>query len=28
MVLRIDDIIASRKSSPSPPGGGPGGHDH
>ena len=28
MVLRIDDIIASKKSSPSPPGGGPGGHDH
>jgi thermosome len=27
MVLRIDDIIASKKSSPSPPGG-PGGHDH
>jgi archaeal chaperonin len=27
MLLRIDDIIASRKSSPSPPGG-PGGHDH
>jgi archaeal chaperonin len=27
MVLRIDDIIASRKSSPAPPGGG-GGHDH
>jgi archaeal chaperonin len=25
MVLRIDDIIASKKSSPSPPGGG---HDH
>jgi thermosome len=28
MVLRIDDIIASKKGSPSPPGGGPGGHDH
>ena len=27
MVLRIDDIIASKKGSPSPPGGG-GGHDH
>jgi archaeal chaperonin len=27
MVLRIDDVIASRKSSPAPPGGG-GGHDH
>ncbi len=27
MVLRIDDIIASRKSAPSP-AGGPGGHDH
>jgi archaeal chaperonin len=27
MVLRIDDIIASKKSSPGPPGG-PGGHDH
>jgi archaeal chaperonin len=27
MVLRIDDIIASKKSSPAPPGG-PGGHDH
>jgi thermosome len=26
MVLRIDDIIASRKSGPAP--GGPGGHDH
>jgi archaeal chaperonin len=26
MVLRIDDIIASKKSTPSPPGGG--GHDH
>jgi thermosome len=26
MLLRIDDIIASRKSSPPP--GGPGGHDH
>jgi chaperonin GroEL (HSP60 family) len=26
MILRIDDVIASRKSSPSP--GGPGGHDH
>jgi len=26
MVLRIDDIIASKKSSPTPPGGG--GHDH
>jgi archaeal chaperonin len=28
MILRIDDIIASKKSSPSPPGGGAGGHDH
>jgi archaeal chaperonin len=27
MVLRIDDVIASKKSTPSPPGGG-GGHDH
>jgi len=27
MILRIDDIIASKKSSPSPPGGA-GGHDH
>jgi archaeal chaperonin len=27
MILRIDDVIASKKSSPSPPGG-PGGHDH
>jgi archaeal chaperonin len=27
MILRIDDIIASKKSSPTPPGG-PGGHDH
>jgi archaeal chaperonin len=27
MVLRIDDVIASKKSSPSHPGGG-GGHDH
>jgi len=27
MVLRIDDIIASKKSSPGPAGGG-GGHDH
>ncbi len=27
MVLRIDDIIASKKSAPAPPGGG-GGHDH
>jgi len=27
MVLRIDDIIASKKSSPAPPGAG-GGHDH
>jgi archaeal chaperonin len=27
MVLRIDDIIASKKSGPAPPGG-PGGHDH
>ena len=27
MVLRIDDVIASKKSSPAPPGG-PGGHDH
>ncbi len=27
MVLRIDDIIASKKSSPTPPGGA-GGHDH
>ncbi len=27
MVLRIDDIIASKKSGPAPPGGG-GGHDH
>ncbi|HTP56250.1 MAG TPA: thermosome subunit beta [Thermoplasmata archaeon] len=27
MVLRIDDIIASKRSSPAPPGGG-GGHDH
>ncbi len=26
MILRIDDIIASRKSGPAP--GGPGGHDH
>jgi archaeal chaperonin len=26
MILRIDDIIASRKSSPTPPS--PGGHDH
>jgi archaeal chaperonin len=26
MVLRIDDVIASRKSSPAPPS--PGGHDH
>ena len=28
MVLRIDDVIASKKSSPTPPGGGPGGHEH
>jgi thermosome len=28
MVLRIDDIIASKKGSPSPPPGGMGGHDH
>jgi archaeal chaperonin len=28
MVLRIDDIIASKKSTPSPPGGPGGGHDH
>ncbi len=28
MVLRIDDVIASKKSSPAPPGGGMGGHDH
>ena len=27
MILRIDDIIASKKSAPAPPGGG-GGHDH
>ena len=27
MILRIDDIIASKRSSPAPPGGG-GGHDH
>ena len=27
MILRIDDVIASKKSSPGPPGGG-GGHDH
>ena len=27
MVLRIDDVIASRKSSPSPAGGA-GGHEH
>jgi archaeal chaperonin len=27
MVLRIDDVIASKKSAPAPPGG-PGGHDH
>ena len=27
MVLRIDDIIAAKKSGPMPPGGG-GGHDH
>jgi thermosome len=27
MILRIDDVIASKKGSPSPPGG-PGGHDH
>jgi archaeal chaperonin len=27
MVLRIDDVIASKRSSPAPPGGG-GGHDH
>jgi thermosome len=27
MILRIDDIIASKRSSPGPPGGG-GGHDH
>ena len=27
MVLRIDDVIASKKSGPAP-GGGPGGHDH
>jgi thermosome len=27
MILRIDDIIASKKSAPSPPGGA-GGHDH
>jgi chaperonin GroEL (HSP60 family) len=27
MVLRIDDVIASKKSSPGPPGGA-GGHDH
>lgn len=27
MVLRIDDVIASKKSSPAP-AGGPGGHDH
>ncbi|HEV2317623.1 MAG TPA: thermosome subunit beta [Thermoplasmata archaeon] len=28
MVLRIDDVIASKKSAPAPPGGGPGGHGH
>jgi archaeal chaperonin len=28
MILRIDDVIASKKSAPSPPGGGMGGHDH
>jgi len=28
MVLRIDDVIASKKPSGGPPGGGPGGHDH
>jgi archaeal chaperonin len=28
MVLRIDDVIASKKGSPSPPGGGGGGHGH
>jgi archaeal chaperonin len=27
MILRIDDVIASKKSAPAPPGGG-GGHDH
>ncbi len=27
MVLRIDDVIASKRSAPSPPGGG-GGHPH
>ena len=27
MVLRIDDVIASKKSGPAPPGGG-GGHGH
>ncbi len=27
MVLRIDDVIASKKTPPAPPGG-PGGHDH
>jgi archaeal chaperonin len=27
MILRIDDVIASKKSAPSPPGGG-GGHPH
>jgi len=26
MVLRIDDVIASKKSGPAP--SGPGGHDH
>ncbi|HTP54645.1 MAG TPA: thermosome subunit beta [Thermoplasmata archaeon] len=28
MVLRIDDVIASKRSSPAPPGGAGGGHDH
>ncbi len=28
LVLRIDDIIASKKSPPPSPGGGPGGHGH
>jgi thermosome len=28
MVLRIDDVIASKRSSPSPGGGAGGGHDH
>jgi len=28
MVLRIDDVIAAKRSSPAPAGGGGGGHDH